>query len=57
MSKLQIVFILVGSLMVASGILLLLFPQIMKFIFASLSILVGIGLIVMAAGTKAKSVR
>ncbi len=43
--------------MIAGGILLLLFPQIMKFVFAILSILVGIGLIVMVAGTKAKSVR
>ncbi len=57
MSKLQIAFIVIGSLMIAGGILLLLFPQIMKFVFAILSILVGIGLIVMAAGTKAKSVR
>ncbi len=57
MSKLQIAFIIIGSLMIAGGILLLLFPQIMKFVFAILSILVGIGLIVMVAGTKAKSVK
>ncbi len=57
MSKLQIAFIIIGSLMIAGGILLLLLPEIMKFVFAILSILVGIGLIVMVAGTKAKSVR
>ncbi len=52
MSKLQVAFIILGLLMIMGGILLLLFPQVMKFVFAPLGILAGVWLIVVMAKAK-----
>lgn len=55
MTKLNKTFIMVGILLCAGGILLIIFPDVMKYVFSILSILSGTVFLVIALNGKKPS--